>query len=313
MRKLISGQDIRLAIYLPLFFLLAWLLPHSRWNGVAKWLAELPQPFAPFRVRRDASTRTRRLRPIDRATQKVLRQFQYLRELRPGGWHPEIIIENKEIALEVVAEGNGAVFWIVNTRCADLIAKKALHRIGLELHHLSRPEHGGSQSAFGKRYLNALPRLAENQYLKERVLITTGKELSATRRLKEILSTGRAVSITASSEGRQTRLVRIFDGVLPLATGAPALATATDAALIPIVCIQLPNSAPTFRVTVVPRISIDVAETRQLANEHAFGHFAAIHQSLLSQHASQWRGFGYMLPPGQVDESTAVIEPIVPP
>lgn len=310
MRKPISREDVRLLVYLPTFALVSWTLPQSLWSGLAKWLAGLPQPIAPFLIRSDERTQPGRMPPSDRAAQRILRHFQYLRELRPGGWTPKIIVENEDIAAKSLADGKGVVFWIANTRSADLVAKKGMAQIGVELHHLSRLEHGGSRSPFGKRVLNAIPRIAENRFLKERVRVDTGKELGATRRLKDILSAGNTVSITASSEGRQIRLVHVFGGVLPLATGAPALAYSTGAALIPVFCVQLAANKPEFRVALGPRISTENAKSRRDAVDSAIMRFAALHEKFLAQHAIQWRGFGYMIPSDKLDEAAAILEPV---
>lgn len=283
-------SDLKLAAYLPLLLAWAWLAPERTWRSFARHVTSLPRPIALYPPQADDDLWPGRATAAERSTNRVQRNLQYLRDLGPGRWQPEIVISNAKVLDEAVARGRGAVLWIADTRCAGLIAKKALHRLGFNLHHLSRPEHGLSPTEFGVRYLNAITRTVENRYLEDRIRVDDGSEFAAAKRLRAVLAEGGVVSITATKQGQQVRDVAIAGGLLSLASGAAALAHGTGAALIPVFCLEEADGS--YRVLLDPAIDARNDTHRAAAIKAMMLEFAGRHETKLDLLGSQWRGYG---------------------
>jgi len=231
----------------------SWLVPHRLWDFVSVALSS-----GIALVRPDVSLR--RMRRLDRClagrprreSSFALRvrimagymeeRLQILREYRPGGWRGQIEmsgVQNLECARD---RGRGVVLWVCPFTYADLIVKTALARAGLEVSHLSACSRGFSPNAchpwtptrFGKRYLSRLRTAVEDRYLHERVVMPRDGSLGYIRRLERLLKTRGVLSIRAGKVGHRTMDLPLFGGTVTLATGAPSLAIATGAALIPV-------------------------------------------------------------------------------
>ena len=140
------------------------------------------------------------------------------------------------------ARGRGVVLWVCPFTYADLIVKTALARAGLEVSHLSACSRGFSPNAchpwtptrFGKRYLSRLRTAVEDRYLHERVIMPRDGSLGYIRRLERLLKSGGVLSMRAGKVGYRTMDLPMLGGLVTLATGAPSLAIATGAALVPV-------------------------------------------------------------------------------
>lgn len=300
-RRRIEPRDVRLVIYLPLFVLIAWLLPRRLWLRIARGLARLPSRMSVYRLRSDPTSAHRPFDTAERMARRYLKLFEYLRCLRPGGWHPPLQITGADQLRALEAEGRGAILWVANFRSAGLTAKMALGRKGFAVAHLSRPEHGFSNTEWGIRYLNAIARRAEDRYLAERVPVDAGLEVTALTRLRKIVKAGGIVSITAGAEGRKLTWTEVPGGWFPLATGAPALAHATGAPLVPVFAV--PDGAA-FAVEIGPPIEIDTKAPRDDAVRAATAAFLDRHRPHIDRAPTEWRGYGHIrpMPGGAVED-----------
>ena len=122
-----------------------------------------------------------------------------------------------------------------------------MSQAGYHVSHLSRPTHGFSSTPFGVEVLNPIRLRLENRYLGERILIPAAGSLGYLRTLERRLHRNGLVSIRSGDHGHQTRALPLLQGGLRLATGAPSLAIATQATLLP---VFLRRDRHTFEVVV---------------------------------------------------------------
>jgi predicted LPLAT superfamily acyltransferase len=246
---LVQGRDIGLVFSAPL----AWILPQSLWHPMAVFLSSLSS-----RVSRGARENVARIAQVTRDYEdmppprelhvsetagRFEQHLQDCRELRPGGWHPQIVLHGKEHVESALGSGRGAILWVAPFLYNPLVTKKALHEAGFAVTHLSRVTHGPSDSRFGVRFLNKLRIANEGRYVAERLAMGPGDELAFIRELKRRLNENGLVSITASPEGRRLVEQPFLGGVIAFATGAPSLAFATGAALLPVVTLRRGSKA----------------------------------------------------------------------
>ena len=185
---------------------------------------------------------------VDRALYcfKLAAHFSVVRALIRG---PDfrIACTGLEHVAAAVARGRGAVLWVSDFAGAGDVTKIALALAGHRVKHLSRVEHGFSDSAFGVRYLNPIRVRLEERYLAERVLFDRAHPATALLHLRRHLQANGVVSIAASAhEGRTLVEARFLRGRIRLATGALRLATLADAPLIPVFAIARPDEPGAF-------------------------------------------------------------------
>ena len=90
------------------------------------------------------------------------------------------------------------IFWGGNFSFNNLVAKMAMHRLGLAVIGFSVPRHGFSKTVFGVRYLNRLYRDIENRYLKERLMSEPTQFAASLEKMREYL---KANGVSASIKG----------------------------------------------------------------------------------------------------------------
>jgi lauroyl/myristoyl acyltransferase len=245
-----SAADTDTLLRLPVALALAWIGPENTWERIATGIARRRLArrthAAESPARRLAATIGDLLPPAEiaraqeqQATAKILRQVQFLRCHRPGGWFPEARLVGREHLQGALAGGRGAILWVAPFAFASLVAKLALHQHGVAVCHLSRWFHGVSRSRWGVALLNPIQRRAEDLYLKERITIARGQlPLAAMRRLRERLTRNETVSITVGHLAAGTVRVPFLKGELELATGPMRLAAATGAPILPVFTIR---------------------------------------------------------------------------
>lgn len=295
-RLRIAARDIGIAAKMPLWMALAWAVPQPQWSGVARLLAG-DSPSLAERIKASRLDSLQEPAAIAAALEanRVEHAFQYFREYRPGGWRFPSTVEGLEYLAEARRAGRGVVLWMAHFVFQALAAKKLLAERGFRVHHLSRPEHGFSKTAFGIRVLNPLRVAAENRYLASRVLIQETAGRSTGERLRALLREGHAVSITAGAwEGRHIAHVPFLGGRYPLATGAPALAHAEGAALIPVFCWRgaARDGHLTLRIDRPIDMPADIA--RAEAIDRALCQFMERHEDVVRTAPSEWRGWSYL-------------------
>lgn len=170
---------------------------------------------------------------------------------RPGSWQPACRIEGGEHIEAALAEGRGALLWVMPFRYSDLISKIALHRNGYDVSHLSRFNHPGSNTRLGCAFVNPVRTSIEGRHLGERLVI--GRDVRIDGRatlevLSDRLAANRLVTITVGTGGRRTLAVPFLDGEFRVATGPAHLALTTGAPILP--AFTIAEAPGDFTVTI---------------------------------------------------------------
>jgi len=244
-RKLIELRDLPIALAFLFLLPVAWFIPNRWWDSVAGALAKITAPGRRGSASRlatqvqvimgDSSSGPAAATLEHRIVRNQIEEkLQFLREHRPGGWHPTIHVDGAEYIQAVQKQGDGCILWIAPLLFNSLLAKKALHAEGFKIIHLSRYHHGPCDSEFGCRYINSIEIQAENRYLAERPMMRIGEEGRVLRKLIKALRANQIVSIACGHYGRRTHSMPLFSGHLVVATGAPGLSLSTGAPLLPV-------------------------------------------------------------------------------
>ena len=269
---------------------MSWLSPPSVWRGVSRACVpfygpgQSGQPSTP-----SVSQQVERVLGIDAPsatavvgeliTEDIQSLIELLRVYRPGGWTPPIELTGGDYLKTTVAGEPGAILWVGHFVHSDLVAKMALHRAGVTVHHLSHPRHGFSSSRFGMAWLNRLKTAAENQYLGAQVMLDPQRPAVAMKSLHSRLKENHVVSICVRGAKKNSQSVGFLQGDINIAGGAPRLARATAAALLPV-----RNDSGGFTVHVDAPVDPDDAES-------AYGQRLEYH---VLAHPGQWLGWFHL-------------------
>jgi predicted LPLAT superfamily acyltransferase len=283
----------RVAFLLPL----AWVPPSRTWSPACILLSEAAARLAPRgtaraieQVRQRCGERDDLPAPHAIVTHtragRIERHLQYLRELRPDGWHPRVELTGAEHIDEALAKGHGCILWVAPTMYAFLVVKKGLSSAGYSLTHLSHIEHGLSQTRLG-RPLSALRTKPEERYLAERLVMTDGSELQRTRDLYARLRANTLVSITAETTWGARMVSGPFLGsTISLPTGAPSLSLASGAALLPTFAIR--HTHDHFEVIIEPALAAGPVNDRHAAVDGLARDYIARIDHHVSKHPEQY-------------------------
>jgi len=295
-RPALAFADIRLILALPFYFLLAWLVPERHWPRLCRWLVSYKHPTLNEAVLAGAlPAGEAKLIGAELDGHRLEHYFQYLREYFPGGWRSKLVLEGRQHLEQATAAGRGAILWVGHTVFHGLVLKKSLAEAGFRLNHFSRPEHGFSKTRFGIAFLNPIRSRVEDRYLRRRIVIERGREERAVRAAARELAANGLVSITAGDwEGRQIAHIPMLGGSLPLATGAPALALAAGALLLPVFVIRKHNA---IHVLITAPIDMGTPGSRDERVKRAMIEYAARLEPVVRDYPSQWRGWSYLRPP----------------
>ncbi len=269
---MIAARDVLLVGYLLVMGVVAWVVPEALWPATCRVIA---RAAAPFRGTRARVARVRSLlgtaeadarRIVGRLRTNVhMRQLQYLRVLRPGGWRPTLRLEGAERIHDVLANGRGVILWVSPLVFGDLVTKMALAREGVRVVHLSSYTHGFSPTRFGFRVLNRIAAAAEERFVAERLVMTPGKPAGALRELTIRVRQGDVVSISALlAEGQRGVTVPFGQGTLTLADGAPQLSRRTGTQLLCVFTVRLDDGS--FTTTVGDPIDMDSGSRDEAVN-----------------------------------------------
>lgn len=284
-----STNDFRLLARLPAEVAFAWSLPVDHLYRLTLALARRrkPQLITNRLVALEAVVGGRRLsEPLKQVAQRhaaysIFERLLVLRCWRPGGWRPDGRLEGREHLDQALAAGRGALLWAGPFVFTPLSAKIVLRQEGFLVTHLSRFTHGFSGTRLGRRVLNPLRTRIEENVLAERVVLPPGDSVGALRLLRRRLAKNRIVSIRALPIGRRRIEVPFLDGCFQVANGAPALAAATGAALLPMLSIA---ETPARHVTIIePPLTSSNPDPRGAATE-----LVAQYAAVLERHALRW-------------------------
>ncbi|MEX0589898.1 MAG: glycosyltransferase [Xanthobacteraceae bacterium] len=302
LRKRLSSADGIFLAELPLLWFAARFLPEAKWCMVSAAMQRVKIPFGRTKIKRRAAkiaaalglpAADTRAFAIARAAsaRRTEHRVQLLRELSRASWKANIVLEGENELRSALDEGKGAVLWIAHTAFNTQATKMALHRAGCAVSHISRPEHGFSKSRFGIRFLNPKRWQAEAKYLKERIIVDRSQPGSALARAAAVLDSNGIVSITAGAwEGRHIARTELFGRRLELATGAPSLAQATGARLLPVFTVRDGDDGR-ITVRIGPSIKAVNCSNRDWAIQQAVREFVDDLEQVVREHPDQWRGW----------------------
>lgn len=149
---------------------------------------------------------------------------------------PTIPLQDSAALREALADGQGALVWVVPTRMSDLLSKKALADAGIRAVHLSRTRHGAWRSTVGQR-LNRWVRAAEDRYLGGRVMIADGNEPSGLRQLVRALKAGACVTIRLGDGASTAHRLPFLGGSIRVPDGPVRIARAAGSPLFAMVVL----------------------------------------------------------------------------
>jgi len=299
-----SGSDFATILGLAALLLPAWILPEATWRWLWRGLARLPLLTNGRAARETGKIIATALGDIDRRKgQGIARdlkacvyemRMQDLRSWRPrwlgGGWRPRIQLEGEAHLQAALAGGRGAVLWLAPFVFNSGPTKIALHERGYRVFHLSSPHHGYSETRFGITRLNPIRSGWEDRYIVERVIYDRAAPATAMRRLMRAVKGGQIVTIVAAStEGSEVIKAPVFDGLLPVAVGAPRLASLTGAPLLPVFTVRDPSLG--HRVVIEPPIELPdglAGDERMVAATSAFLRRS---EAWVRRYPEQWRAW----------------------
>ena len=243
--RIISFRDVRDVARLSTFGLLAWTLPEPMWAPIARLFSRFRAATHSKRTRSETAQIASLLSPaaatsdplsvaVANAANRYEAQFQYLRSWRPGGWNPQIELLGTSGVSDALDRGNGVVLWGGTFSFNNLVAKMAMHQLGLTVSGFSVPSHGFSNTHFGVRYLNRVCRDIEDRYLQERLMVEGREFAGALQHLRDCLKANQVVYFAVGGRGRRTAPAKLLGGQVSIATGPLFMARQAGASILPV-------------------------------------------------------------------------------
>ena len=156
--------------------------------------------------------------------------------------------------------------------------------------HLSDAAHGApSRSRLGLRWTAPLYCRAEEPYLADRIVIPLDGSLGYMRALLERLRQNAVVSIVGENRGRNNAAVSILGREMELATGAPALAAKSGAALLTAHVVRLGSFH--YRLVIHEPIEAERSSDRKEFVRQAAHEFARRLDARIAEHPVEWMGW----------------------
>jgi lauroyl/myristoyl acyltransferase len=288
--RLIWSRDPLLLPYFLAVGLVAWFTPERMWPMFCRLperitrhgrsdkgkLAKLARVVGPGLADR-TSVIWRDLR-----ANAHIRNAQYLRTFRPGGWQPRLRLEGRAFIDAALSEGRGVILWVAPMVFSNLVTKMTLAQEGIHASHLSMSTHGFSASRFGVRFLNRLATSAEERFVTERLVMFRGARNDALKELTRRVQAGRVVTITANAAAATAAIsTPLLGGTFVLATGPPSLARHTGASLLPVFTVRMPDGS------FVTRIEAPLARSGE-GRKDALRSAVSAYVSLLETYVARW-------------------------
>lgn len=295
--KFISGSDIAGLVGLPFLIVAALLLPPRVWTRLGRAVAPLAKsqlsdpPAAIDRsiaqaLKSDFGSRSPALEMIGN---EIARHLLIMRAGSPFDGAIRTELSGAEHLDAALAAGKGVVLWDSQFYFANVATKLALARAGYDLHHMSSPSHGVSETSVGKALLNPIWVASETKNLAERVVVSYANPRPAMTRLAACLAAGKIVSVSVRETSRKPAAVPFFDRQLRLGPGAVALANKADAALIPVFTLQ--KKPGVFVATLEAPIRIAPGLGRHEATVVAAAEYAKRLEPYVAHAPGQWQAW----------------------
>lgn len=298
--RLAAAGDLRSALWIAWSALLALALPERSWSGATDgllrlrrrlWGAPRINPLRALRgVRPELTSRDcdHLADALETGRREVVAQC--IRMRLPGGWTPGLRLEGEAALTEALRGGRGVILWVAHFVHSPNIVKLAMRDAGVCLHHLSRPEHGFSATAFGKRFLNPIRTRAEDRILAGRIVHRRDRPAHSVLAALRVLRGGEALSMTAGAwEGGTLVRCALLGHALTVSAAPVWLAQRSGAPLFPVFAVREPTGG--FVVHVAPPLEVPTGRTfREVAPQVVAG-FVQGHEPWILRYPEQWRGW----------------------
>lgn len=300
MGKIFSAQDATVLLSIPILSTIAWSVPERNWLQLCRRLGRFAIPALTDdpdsllqRMRQTLGENAIALSPetilCELAAEQILARLQLLKDYHPSGWKPAIQLVGREYIEAALQNGHGVILWVGYFVGSELVSKIALHQAGLAVRHLSRVSHGFSSTRFGLRYLNRIQTAIEERYLAERIVMSADNPTQAMLSLAYQLRHNQIVSITAHRNSKTPTKVKLLDGYMYLAPGAPLLAHQTKAALLPVLPLRDENGNLT--VIVEAPLQVSSARSDRKVMESTAQQYATLLEPYVLKFPGQWLGW----------------------
>ena len=296
-RSIFNVQDFGVLIGVPMMAAISWTTGERNWNTIARKAA----PYAGAILSRSSDRIAQRVREIvgnhdlpltshevaqQLVTCEIETAMQVVRCHAPMRWVPEISIEGETHLKTALAAGRGAILWDSHFYFASLITKIGLYRSGYRLHHISRREHGFSQTHFGIRVLNPIRTSIEARYLANRVVMSDDNPGAILDGLAKRLSDNELVSVTVRGDSNRPVEAQFLNGTMRIAPGAAVLAWNSGSKLLPVFTKRLDDFS--YRIRISPPLNVLENTTRRVAVASAAREYARRLESEVIEHPGQW-------------------------
>lgn len=296
----ISLDDIGTVLGLPVLVLITTVVPERLWQPMCFALAKLFNGFVSNARKRRILARLKTsasptANDVFRLTS--LRSEQRLQTIREWtlGWRPELHLEGEEHLKAARDAGKGAVLWIARFSFAALAEKMTFAKYGYETYHVSRPQHGFSDTAFGMKYLNPIRVKVEYRYAAGRILINSERPADSMNEARKLLKENRFVSIAGGTTEGQLLVFTQFAGKrMRFTAGPPRLAKLTGAPLLPVFVLR-DEKTLAYRVVVGAPINLENGASKDEMIANAVQEFADRHQPHIATHPLQWRDWKLLM------------------
>lgn len=299
--KAMSAKDILQAVRIVVIAVLSWTTPSRGWPFLSVVLSAVDRRLRPVETNRQLQDITSKFseRP-QAAIPKIVRdstaaiyedRLQLLREYCPGGWMPEMELIGEEHLQAGLARGNGVILWISLLAFSDHITKKSLKNARYDVTHLSRPDHGFSDSKLGMQILNPIQTRVEERFLRERVVIGEDGSVPALMRLNRRLRRNGIVSITLGKNASAFVSVPFLNGTIQFPTGPIDLARLSGSALLPVYTVR--DGYWRYKTHIGSPLLPENATAKEAAKT-----FAALLEPIVRQQPEHWRNWDLMTPNG---------------
>jgi lauroyl/myristoyl acyltransferase len=313
-KKFVSASDLAVAATLLALLPVALVVPVRGWLKVCRMYARALANFRIAKVIETAAVLSRLQSPQDSSTaaetgyrECLAMTFESRLQIVDQNvfrrWRPDVPVTGKQHIDAALESGRGAILWISPFAFSDLIAKIGLAQAGYELVHLSRPQHGFSDTVVGMATLNGLRTRIENRYLHDRVKIDINTEKPAMLALRRIVRNNGVVGITVGAQTRNPQSVPLGYGELSISSGAIRLAQLTSTPLIPVFAVR--SGDLDYRVHVEKPLDTDSLESVGDNTLRALEQYAIILHQYIKRYPFQSRCVPYFSarkqPHGDID------------
>ncbi|HET9326180.1 MAG TPA: hypothetical protein VFQ05_05345 [Candidatus Eisenbacteria bacterium] len=306
-----SSNDLYEIIAISVLGPASWLVPHRLWDFVSVSLSlgiTLLRPDVTHRrIQRLKRCLDGRAIPDSLFGLRVRimagymeERLQLLREYRPGGWRGRIEMTGREHLDRALQKGRGVVLWVCPFTYGDLIVKTAMSRAGDRVTHLGANARGFSPNAchpwvptrFGIRHLSRLRTAIEDRYIEDRIVMPDDGAMGYIRRVERLLRNNGILSIRAGRHGHRTMEIPMLAGSITMATGAPSLALATGAELLPVFVIW--KASGHFEVVFEPPMRTAAEMDPRVATEDLMRRYVRLLESYVLRFPYMWSGWYQM-------------------